>query len=177
MVALVKLLLAISTVSAMTITRRYAITVEDDINQNIGPQANTLYKDVAAFPESGMTGAATIDNDAQSLVTVVDSATSNVKSSGSFSEADGTNIRNALQNILPTLQNTLRAFGDQAAAWNDLPDGQTIPLSDLQSLNTSCDAYLDSLIAAVPSDLVGAFTSIKNTLDEEFSSAIASYSS
>jgi hypothetical protein len=60
------------------------VTVENDITQRIAPQASTFENDVNGFPASGLAGALALHKDAQSLSATVTSATSNVKSAGSF---------------------------------------------------------------------------------------------
>lgn len=175
MVFIAKILVLALTAAATPILRRDAITVENDINQKIAPQLDTLYHDVADFPASGLAGKVAIQNDFDNLVVVVDDATKDVQSSGSFSEADGTNILGALQSVIPSLSNTLSSIEEEVSAWAGVPGGQALVLSDLRSLKVSFDAFIDALTAAAPSDLVPALASIKDQIDKHFNSAIATY--
>ncbi|OOQ81863.1 hypothetical protein PEBR_41311 [Penicillium brasilianum] len=176
MVFIAKLLVLALTASATPILRRDAVTVENDITQKIGPQTKILDNDVNGFPASGLAGALAIDSDAKTLVTIVNSATSDVYSAGSFSEADGITILADVQELTSSFSGTLATLGDQAAAWADIPGGQALVLNDLQSLNTTFVEFANALIAAVPADLVPSAESIKTQITDAFSSEIAAYS-
>jgi hypothetical protein len=176
MVGIIKVLLLALTVSAASIYRRDAVTVQDDINQKIAPQIATLQNDVNGYPASGLSGALAIHTDIQNLGTIVNGATVDVKSTGAFSEADGTSILAAVQALVPTLLNTLSTLVAQKQAWADIPGGQALLLSDLQSLNTTFTGFLNAVIAASPADLVPSATSVKTQVDGGFSQAIAAYS-
>ncbi|KAK4078160.1 uncharacterized protein Triagg1_3176 [Trichoderma aggressivum f. europaeum] len=175
MVNFTKILLLASTTAAIILPRD-ATTVENDINQRIGPQWTTLGNNINGYPASGLQGAFNIHDYAQSLVTITNDATGNVNAAGSFSEADGTTILADLQSLVHTFLGTLSAIGDQALAWGNLQGGQAVILSDLQGLNSSFIGFFDALIAASPADLVPAVTSVRTQVAEGFNSAIAPYS-
>lgn len=167
-------LLALTATAA--ITRRDAITVEEDINQKIGPQITTLLNDLNAYPASGLSGALAIHTDIQGLTATVNNATNDAKSSGSFSEADGTQILTDAQALESTFLDTLKAIGDQAPAWTNVPGGQALVLSDLKGLNASFIDFISSLRSAAPADLGPAFNSIDTQIAGGFNDAIAAYS-
>ena len=176
MVDITKLLFLALTATA-TMLRRDAAAVEVDINQKIGPQTTTLTSDVDGFPASGVSGVVAIHADMQALTSTVRDATNDVKSSGSFSEADGTTILADVQAYVSTFLGTLSAIGAQAPAWSALPGGEALVLSDLQSLNASFIDFTNALIEASPTDLVPSATSDQIKLVGGFNSAIAEYSS
>lgn len=103
-------------------------------------------------------------------------ATGDVKSSGSFSEADGTTILGDIQALMPTFLGTLASIGAQAPAWTNIPGGSALILDDITGLNTPFIGFIDALIAAFPADLAPAGSSIKTQLVGGFNSAIAAYS-
>ncbi|KAH0522625.1 hypothetical protein TsFJ059_006447 [Trichoderma semiorbis] len=175
MVGLTKILLLASTAAALILPRD-ATTVENDINQRIGPQWTTLSNNINGYPESGLQGAFNIHDGVQSLVAITDDATANVNAAGSFSEADGTTILTDLESLAPTFLGALSAIGDQAPAWGDLRGGQAVILSDLQSLNSSFIGFVNALTAASPADLVPAATSVGAQVADGFNNAISAYS-
>ncbi|KAL7954761.1 hypothetical protein V8C34DRAFT_293381 [Trichoderma compactum] len=175
MVHFTKILLLASTTAALVLPRD-AVTVENDINQRIGPQWTTLSNNIDGYPASGLRGAFVIHDDVLSLVAITNEATANVNAAGSFSEADGTTILADLQILVPTFLGALSAIGNQADAWVNLPGGQAVVLSDFQGLNSSFIGFFNALIAASPADLVPAITSVKSQVAEGFNSAIAPYS-
>lgn len=158
------------------ITRRDAITVQNDITQKIGPRTETLLNDVNGFPASGLGGAIAIDNDIHVLAATVNDATNDVKGSGSFSEADGTAILRDIQDQESTVLDTLEAIRGQEPDWANLQGGRALMLSDLQELNTSFMGFISSLTAASPEDLVPPYTSIDEQIADAFNNAIAAYS-
>ncbi|KKP06471.1 hypothetical protein THAR02_01429 [Trichoderma harzianum] len=175
MVRFAKILLLASTTAAFILPRD-AATVENDINQRIGPQWTTLGNNINGYPESGLQGAFNIHDGVQSLVAITDDATADIKAAGSFSEADGTTILTDLESLAPTFLGALSAIGDQAPAWGDLPGGQAVILSDLHSLNASFIGFVNAMTAASPADLVPAAMSVGAQVAEGFNSAIAAYS-
>ncbi|KAL7801039.1 hydrophobic surface binding protein A domain-containing protein [Trichoderma afarasin] len=170
-----KILLLASTAAAIILPRD-ATTVENDINQRIGPQWTTLSNNINGYPASGLQGAFNIHDYMQSLVAVTNEATANVNAAGSFSEADGTTILADLQVLVPTFLGALLALGNQAHAWVNLRGGQAVILSDLHSLNSSFIGFVNALTAASPADLVPAVTSIETQVADGLNSAIAAYS-
>ncbi|KAL7914060.1 hydrophobic surface binding protein A domain-containing protein [Trichoderma velutinum] len=175
MVNFTKILLLASTAAA-TILPRDAVTVENDINQKVGPQLTTLSNNINGYPASGLQGAFNIHDNVQSLVTITNAATADIKTAGSFSEADGTTILSDLQSLVPTFLDVLSAIGNQAPVWSHLQGGQAVILSDLQGLNSSFIAFFNALTAASPADLVPATTSVGTQVADGFNSAIAAYS-
>jgi hypothetical protein len=130
-VFIAKLLVLALTAAATPILRRDAVTVEDDISQKIGPQIQTLDTDVNGFPASGLSGVLAIHNDFQNLVTIVNGATSDIESAGSFSETEGTTILPDVQDLTPTLLDILSYITSQVDAWQDIPGGYALVLNDL----------------------------------------------
>lgn len=175
MVHFTRLLLLASTAAAIILPRD-ATTVENDINQRIGPQWTTLRNNINGYPESGLQGAFNIHDGVQSLVAITDDATADIKAAGSFSEADGTTILTDLESLASTFLGALSAIGDQAHAWANLRGGQAVILSDLQSLNSSFIGFVNALTAASPADLVPAAMSVGTQVADGLNSAIAAYS-
>ncbi|KAF3070164.1 hypothetical protein CFAM422_006982 [Trichoderma lentiforme] len=176
MVHFTKILLLASTAAAIILPRD-ATTVENDINQRIGPQWTTLSNNIDGYPASGLQGAFNIHDGIQSLVAITNEATSNVDAVGSFSEADGTTILSDLHALVPTFLGALSAIGSQAHAWANLRGGEAVILSDLQSLNSSFIGFANALTAASPADLVPAATAVGTQVADGFNNAIAAYSS
>jgi len=163
---------------ALPLVVRDAVTVENDITQKIAPQATTLANAVNGFPASGLAGALGIHTDATGLVTTVNSATTDTKAAGAFSEANAETILGDVQSLTPTILNTLTAIVAKKANFTSLPIGgiPALVLSDLQSLNTSVVSFASALIADAPASLVPNATTLKNTVASAFATAIAAYS-
>lgn len=176
MVLIAKLLVLALTAAATPILRRDAVTVENDITQKIGPQLTTLNNDINAFHASGVQSASAIHGDFQSLVATVDSAIGDIQNTGSFGTVSGTTILADVQALIPTFLDTLVAIGLQEPAWADLQGGQELVLSDLQSLNTAMNNFMNALTAAEPLLLKSGSLAIKTQLNGAFTTAIAAYS-
>ncbi|KFX98533.1 hypothetical protein O988_04294 [Pseudogymnoascus sp. VKM F-3808] len=176
MVAIIKLLALALTASATPLVHRDVITVENDITQKIGPQINQLNKDVNGFPNSGLTGALAIHGDVQTLASTVNTAISNIRSTGSFGTMSGTTILANIQAVLPTFLATLVDIGLQEPSWADIQGGTALVLSDLQSLNTAFSNYADAIVGGEPFLLKAGGLAIKTQITGGFSTAIAAYS-
>lgn len=176
MVAIIKLLVLALTTSATPLVYRDVVTVQNDITQKIGPQFNTLNNDINGFPASGLAGAFAIHGDVQVLVTTLNTAISNIKSTGSFGTVSGTTILADIQLLVPTILATLVNLGLQAPSWAAIPGGTAFVLSDLQSLNTAFSNYEDAIIGGVPFLLKAGGTAIKVQITGAFDTAIAAYS-
>ncbi|CAI7579889.1 unnamed protein product [Penicillium pancosmium] len=167
MVLIAKLLVLALTAAATPIFRRDAVTVENDITQKIGPQIQTLDSDVNGFPASGSSGALAIHNDLQSLVPLVDGATSDIKLTGSFSEADGATILEEVQSLTSKLL---------ASDWENITGGQARVSSDLQSLNKSFDGFTNALVIAETLLQAPSVLGVRIQIGSAFADAIAAYS-
>ncbi|OAA75407.1 Cell wall galactomannoprotein [Akanthomyces lecanii RCEF 1005] len=174
MVAFAKFLWLAFTVTATTI-RRDADTVQKDITQSIGPQVYDLKAEIDAFPGTGLTGALTIHNNFNVLIATFNTATSNVKSAGSFSNVAGTTILTSLQALVPIGISTLLTIELQVSSWASIPDGKALILTDLQELGNAASNYLDAIISTEPIPLKAAGLSIKTEIKAAFSKAIAAY--
>ncbi|RAO65888.1 uncharacterized protein BHQ10_001900 [Talaromyces amestolkiae] len=176
MVLFAKLLVLALTAAATPILRRDAATVENDITQQIGPQIATLNSDVNGFPASGSTGAENINSDFGNLIVVINHAISDIKAAGSFGTLSGTSILAAVQELLPSLSDTLVAIEAQEPSWAAIPGGTALVLKDLQSLNTVFYTFANALIASEPILLKAAAVAVQAQLSTDFDTAIAAYS-
>ncbi|KAF5014469.1 hypothetical protein F66182_14532 [Fusarium sp. NRRL 66182] len=175
MVFIARFLTLVLTATATSILRRDVGAIETDITQKISPQLTTLSNDVNGYPASGLSGALAIDRDFRDLIAIVNNATTDVKSSGDFSEADGSAVLQDVEALVPTFSDTMAALASQAPAWTNLPGGQALVLSDLQGLNATSVTFIDALTAASPVDLVPAFLSVRDQIQGALDSAIAAY--
>ncbi|KAF3386694.1 hypothetical protein F1880_001297 [Penicillium rolfsii] len=176
MVLIAKLLVLALTAAATPILRRDATTVENDINQKIGPQVTTLNNDLRGFPDNGSPGAVTISNDFENLVTIVKSSTSDVQNAGSFSTLSGSTILSDLELLVPQFFDSLVTIEAQALSWFALQGGQQLILANLEKLNTAMNDFMNALTAAEPLTLKPGSLAIKAQLDSGFTTAIAAYS-
>lgn len=169
---------AIALALASPFSKRDAITVENDINNNIAPATTKLANDVNGFPASGLVGALGIHTDATNLVGIVNNATTDANAVTSVTEAQGQAILGDIEKIEPTILSTLTAIVTKKADFQALPIGgvPALVLSDLKSLNTSVIAFANALIAKAPTDLKPNATVIENAVASAFATAIAAYS-
>ncbi|KAL7914061.1 hypothetical protein GGI35DRAFT_439307 [Trichoderma velutinum] len=178
MVAITKLfcLALTATVTAATpIVRRDVITVENDITQKIGPVWNTLNNDLNGFPNSGFAGAITIRDDIASLVSILESTVSDIKSTGSFDTVSGTTIFAQIQALVPTMLASLVTIGLQEPAWEAMQGGSWV-LSQLESWNIATSNFIDAVIIAEPLLLKASGLTIRAEISGAFTTAIAAYS-
>lgn len=71
---------------------------------------------------------------------------------------------------------TLTAIGAQEPAWADLPGGIALVLSDLQSLSTAMNDFMNAVSAAEPFLLKAGCVAIQVQITGAFTTAIAAYS-
>ncbi|KAL7932063.1 hydrophobic surface binding protein A domain-containing protein [Trichoderma chlorosporum] len=170
-----KILCLVSTATAIVL-RRDAVAVENDISQSIAPAWTALDNDVNGFPASGLSGALAIHADVQDLVTIFNSATTDVQAAGSFSEADLTNILEDIQSLAPTILDTFSTVQSQKEDWRAIPGGQALISNDFQSLSFSSAGFFTALTAASPADLVPVATTLEAQIAGGFQNIITAYS-
>lgn len=177
MVAITRLIFLASTVAAATIqlSPRDVITVENDITQKIGPQLNTLSNGLNGFPASGAVGAEKINQDAKTLIQTINTATGNVKATGSFGVVSGTTILAQIQHQVPQLLSSLIAISTQAEAW-DAIKGPKLALDDLKAGKAAYSNYLDAIIASEPFLTKPGGIAIKTQILGAFDEAIKHFS-
>ncbi|KAK6537238.1 hypothetical protein TWF694_011435 [Orbilia ellipsospora] len=175
MVAIFKLLLFTLTCSATPLLRRDVITVENDITQKIEPQITTLNKDVNGYPASGLNGALAIHSDIQQLVATVNTATDNIKSTGSFGTVAGTTIVAQFQSIVPAFLEAIVNLGAQVSDWVNIPGGRQLVLNDLEAMNAAFVGYFDAMIGAEPILLKAGAVALKAQVNGAFVATIAEY--
>ncbi|KAJ7788412.1 hydrophobic surface binding protein A-domain-containing protein [Mycena olivaceomarginata] len=146
--------LCLVSVSFATPAKRTVAQVEADIT-SIGNQVKTLDTDLTGFPASGLAGALAIHTAASNLVTTVNTGTTDVKNTGTVSEADGNTILTQVQAIEPTILDALSQITAKQPSFAALPIGgiPALVLQDLKTLNTSTVAFAAALIVAAPADL------------------------
>ncbi|KAJ7603570.1 hydrophobic surface binding protein, partial [Roridomyces roridus] len=156
--------------------KRTVAQVEADI-ATITSQVNALDTQITGFPASGLTGALAIHSAAGTLETALSTGTSDVKSTGSLSEADGTTVLNSVSALSPTILDSLSQLTAKKASFAALPIAgiPALVLADLQALNASTGAFSAALIASAPADQVATATSLQNGVIAAFNTAIAAY--
>ncbi|KAJ7151222.1 hydrophobic surface binding protein [Mycena filopes] len=171
--------LSLLAVGFATSLKRTVAQVEADI-ASISTQVTTLDNDIKAFPNTGgsLAAALAIHSAATSLETSINQGTTDVKSTGAFSEADGTTILHSVEAFQPAILDALAQIAAKQPAFAALPIGgiPALILQDLQTLKTDTDAFANALIAAAPADLKSEATTILTNVDAGFASAIAAYS-
>ncbi|KAJ7737672.1 hypothetical protein B0H16DRAFT_1466043 [Mycena metata] len=145
-------------------TKRTVAQVEADIV--------SILTEVIAFNNNIIEGL--VPEIPESLGTALNTGTSDVKATGTFDEADSTNILNDVQlAIAPVFNEALIRIEAIALHVGGIPG---MVLLGLEALKTDTDAFTGALIAAVPADLKSQATTIQNNMDTAFTSAIAAFS-
>ncbi|KAJ7027979.1 hydrophobic surface binding protein [Mycena alexandri] len=159
--------------------KRTVAQVEADI-ASISSQVTTLDNAINAFPATGgsLTAALAIHTDATNLETTLNKGTTDVKATGTVDDADGNTILNSVTAFEPTILDALKGIAAKEPAFAALPIGgiPALILADLKTLRTDTGAFAQALIAAAPADLKSEATTIANTIDAGFATAIAAYS-
>ncbi|KAF9491733.1 hydrophobic surface binding protein [Pleurotus eryngii] len=159
-------------------TKRTVAQVESDI-ASISTQVTTLDNAITAFPNSGgsLANALAIHTDATNLISTIGTTTSDVQSTGSFSEADGQTILNSFLATEPVIDHALTQIAAKRAALQALPIGGIPALvkQDLGQLNSATISLANALISSAPADLVAPSTSLRDRLAAAFAPAIAAY--
>ncbi|KAF8489926.1 hydrophobic surface binding protein [Gautieria morchelliformis] len=166
--------------SASPFNKRTVAQVEADI-ATINSQVTTLDSAINSFPDSGgsLTQALAIHTDSVNLVSAIAQGTTDVTSTGAFSDADATTILQSLEAIQPTIIDALNAIVAKKPAFQGLPIGGVTALvkQDIGDLDGNTTAFESALIAATPTDLQANATAIKTAIDAAFSNAVAAYAS
>ncbi|KAL6699675.1 hypothetical protein J3F84DRAFT_345007 [Trichoderma pleuroticola] len=177
MVAITTLLCLVltATVTAATaIVQRDALTVQNDITQEMGPGWNTLNQDLNGFPSSGFAGAITIRDDIANIVTILERTVSDIKSTGSFSTVSGTTILADIQLLMPTMLASLVTIGAQEPDWEAMHGGSWV-LSQVESMDIATSNFMDAIIAAEPLLMKPGCLALKAGMSGAFTTAVAAY--
>lgn len=173
------LLFSVVTASSALVTKRTVAQVESDIT-NIATQVNALDSSIKAFPDTGGTllSALAIHSSATSLLSTIQTATTDTTATAAFSEGDGATILAAVEGFEPTILDALTAIVAKQPAFQALPIGgiPALVLQDLQNLNSGTTAFENALIAKSPADLLAQANDIKTSIGNAFTTAIAAYS-
>ncbi|KAK0212851.1 hydrophobic surface binding protein [Desarmillaria ectypa] len=173
------LLLSVVTASFALVTKRTVAQVEADI-ANIATQVNALDNSIKAFPNTGgsLISALAIHSSATSLISTLQTATTDTTATAAFSENDGATILASVEAFEPTILDALTAIVAKRPAFQALPIGgiPALVLQDLHNLNSGTTAFSNALIANSPADLLDQANGIKSTIGNAFDTAIATYS-
>ncbi|KAG7446292.1 hydrophobic surface binding protein [Guyanagaster necrorhizus] len=173
------LLLSVVTATSAIPTKRTVAQVEADI-ADIVTQVDALDSSINAFPATGgsLLAALAIHSSATTLISTLQTATTDTTATDAFSEDDGATILASVEAFEPTILDALTAIVAKEPAFEALPIGgiPALVLQDLQGLNSATGAFSDALIAKSPADLVDQADEIKTTIGNGFDTAIAAYS-
>ncbi|KAJ6576064.1 hydrophobic surface binding protein [Mycena vulgaris] len=162
---------------ALTVKRDVAL-VKADIAK-ITTQVTTLDNAIEAFPLTGgsLVNALAIHTDATSLITTLNTATTDTTANGALAEADGRTILTSVEAIEPTILDALSNIVVKKPAFAALPIGglPALILQDLKNLKTATVAFSAALVANAPADLVAEATTVQTTITAAFDPAIAAY--
>ncbi|KAJ7051307.1 hydrophobic surface binding protein [Mycena amicta] len=169
---------SVAAVSLALVAKRDAATVEADI-ATITTKVTTLDNAIEAFPLTGgsLVNALAIHSDATSLITTLNTATSDATNAGAFSEDDGASILASVEAIEPIILDALQDIVVKKPAFAALPIGGLPALIyvDLQNLQNATIAFANALIADSPADLVDEATTLRDNINAAFGPAIAAY--
>ncbi|KAJ6490442.1 hydrophobic surface binding protein [Mycena vulgaris] len=156
--------------------KRTVAQVEAEI-RTISTQFTSLDTAINGFPASGLVGALGIHTAAGTLETPVNQGTTDVKATGTFSEADGATILNSMQAIEPIILDALKGITTKKAAIDSQPITRlsALVLQDLTTLSPDINAFTAALVAAAPADLNAQAIAIQNAIAQAFGNAIAAY--
>ncbi|KAK0195399.1 hydrophobic surface binding protein [Armillaria mellea] len=182
------LLFSVVTASSALVTKRTVAQVESDI-ANIATQVTALDNSIKAFPDTGgsLLSALAIHSSATSLISAIQTATTDTTATAAFSEGDGATILAAVEAFEPDILDALTAIVEKRPAFQGslihqsfrtLPIGgiPALVLQDLQNLNSGTTAFENALIANSPADLLAQANDIKTSIGDAFITAIAAYS-
>ncbi|KAJ6612514.1 hydrophobic surface binding protein [Mycena sp. CBHHK59/15] len=170
--------LSVAAVGLALSLKRDVATVEADIAK-ITTQVTTLDNAIEAYPLTGGTllAALTIHTDATSLITTLNTATTDVTSTGAFGETDGRTILTSVEAIEPIILDALTNIVVKKPAFVALPIGglPALILQDLKNLKTATVAFSAALIASAPADLTAESTAVQTNITNAFDPAITAY--
>ncbi|KAJ7121565.1 hydrophobic surface binding protein [Mycena epipterygia] len=171
--------LSVAAVGLALSVKRTVAQVESDI-ATITSQVTTLDNAIEAYPLTGGTllAALTIHSDATTLITTLNTATTDVTSTGPLAEADGRTILTSVEAIEPIILDALTDIVTKKPAFAALPIGgiPALILQDLKNLQTATVAFATALVANAPADLVAEATTVEDNITAAFTPAIAAYS-
>ncbi|KAF8489928.1 hydrophobic surface binding protein A-domain-containing protein [Gautieria morchelliformis] len=162
--------------SASPFNKRTVAQVEADI-ATINSKLTTLNSAINSVPDSGGSLLQALAMNKDSLTSAIIQGTTDVTSTGAFSDADATAILQSLEAIQPTIIDALNAIVAKKPAFQGLPIGGVTALvkQDIGNLNSNMTAFASALIAATPTVLKANATAIKTALDAAFENAVAAY--
>ncbi|XP_006464073.1 hypothetical protein AGABI2DRAFT_194662 [Agaricus bisporus var. bisporus H97] len=94
-----------------------------------------------------------------------------------FSEGEGQSVIDAVNGLVPIIEDALVGIVAKKPAFDALPLGgiSNLVRQDLSGLSSSTSSLEDALIALAPADLVDESIALKNEVDAAFATAIAAY--
>ncbi|KAL0577782.1 hypothetical protein V5O48_004210 [Marasmius crinis-equi] len=158
--------------------KRTVDQVKADITE-ISNQVKALGSAISSFPDSGGTlqQALEIHSSAQNLVSTINTATSDVNGTPTFSEDDSKDILNLFQGLAPDVSSTLQALVSKKPAFDALPLGQASALvkQDLGQLADATKSLESALIDKAPDDLKGQAQQVAEGINSDITSAQSAY--
>ena len=135
-------------------------TVETDITQAFGPQISAAGTATSLITPGNAATAAPAANTAwQSVNTTLTTLAADIKSSGSFSEADGEAILSDVQAYVSTVLSALSAAAGKSGVL--VQAGQAQPFAaTFGTFQANWQSAANALITAAPADLVPSMTSV-----------------
>ncbi|KAG6860688.1 hypothetical protein C0995_008601 [Termitomyces sp. Mi166 len=175
-----KSLFILASLAVSVLAQTTVATVQDDINNKMGPAVNSFSAAVHGFSIFGGTveQAMTIHTSAKILNNVIVNTTNDINSlSSQFSLADSQQIFGNLQALEPSFLQSVTGLIARKLAFEFLPleDFPVLIEQDLEKMKTSADNFLDALTTHVPTSVQTPAGVMKSTVDSVFSIALDVY--
>lgn len=178
MVAITSILLlaaTVATTATASVLRRNATPVVNSINTQLVPQITILQNDIDGFPASGFNGSVQLDSDEDTLMTILDTATTLTQQAGPFSIVDSLEVITAMQPATTGIINYNLAQATKVADFESIGRAPFV-LANLQILNIRWTEFTNELIAAAPLGAATALLAMQTAISTSYASSIAVYS-
>ncbi|ATZ52369.1 hypothetical protein BCIN_08g01140 [Botrytis cinerea B05.10] len=172
MVAIKNIFCFITAVTAATIYQRTPATILTDIT-TIDTNVNALTKAVDNY-NGGFFDLLTVSSAESTLETSIKNAATDTANTSPLSSADSTNILNAINHLIPDIQQALDALVAKKTTFANAGVASTVE-GDLANLKKETDTFGKNLLAISSSDVEPKLSATLSTIDNDFTNAEAAF--
>ncbi|TEY37818.1 hypothetical protein BOTCAL_0505g00090 [Botryotinia calthae] len=172
MVAIKTIFCFITAVTAAAIYQHTPATILTNI-ATIDTNVNALTKTVASY-EGGFIQLLAVDNAESTLESSIKNAGTDAANTSQLSPADSNNILNAINDLIPDIQQALDALKAKKTTFANAGVAPTVE-GDLANLKKETDTFGKNLLAISSSDVEPKLSVALSTIDNDFTNAEAGF--
>ena len=152
--------------------KRDVQTILTAIN-NVNSEVSQLDAGIEAY--DGSAGAtSSLDATAASLLSTINTGTTNVQGTSSISDTDGLQVASATETLITNVNNTINDLIAKKPTFDAAGQSSTV-LTDLQQENSASTAFGNAVVSKVPADETSIAQSLTAEISASFQRGITAY--